>query len=63
MYKNIVQASLINKTNNKGFARTKNLEKSKFLAKNRIEATSAVKANAWREAKLAEYQSRKTRQL
>ncbi len=65
VYKNIVQASLNNKIGNKTFVKAKTIEKNKFLAKNRnkIEVKTAAKANAWREAKLAEYQSKKIRQL
>ena len=63
VYKTIVQASLNNKSSVKTFARDKSLEKNKLLARNKIETRSVARANAWRETKLAEYQSRKTRQL
>lgn len=63
VYKNIVQASLNNKSPIKTFAKAKTLEKNRLLVKNKIELGSVAKANAWRETKLAEYQSRKTRQL
>ncbi len=65
VYKGIVQASLENKNNANAFAQIKELEKNKILAKNktRIEAKVTNTAHAWREAKLAEYKLRKSRQL
>ena len=64
-YQGIVQASLERKNDRKPAAEIKKLEKSKFLAENtsQIEAKAAAAANAWREAKLAEYHLRKARQL
>lgn len=64
-YRGIIQASLEPKVVNKNTAYAKALEKDKLLAKNKmdIEAKSARAANAWREAKLAEYRSKKAKQL
>ena len=63
-YEGIV-ASLENKAANKAINNTKRLEKDKLLAKNKteIEAKVANAANAWREAKLAEYRLKKAKQL
>lgn len=64
-YQGIIQASLETKAVNKTAAKVKKLEKNKLLAKNKIEidATAAQAANAWREAKLAEYRLKKAGQL
>ena len=65
VYKGIMQAHLETKAVNKTVAKAKRLEKEKLLAKNRteIEAKIAQSANAWREARLAEYRLRKAGQL
>ncbi len=62
-YKGIVQASLENNTVK--LTAPRKLDKNKVinLGKNKIEANTAAKANAWREAKLAEYHLKKARQL
>ena len=64
-YQGIIQASLDTKAVNKTTAHAKILEKNKLWSKNKmeIEAKSAKAANAWREAKLAEYRLKKARQL
>lgn len=65
VYQGIIQASLETKAVNKTTAKAKRLEKDLLLAKNKteIEAKVANAANAWREAKLAEYRLKKARQL
>ena len=62
-YKGIVQASL--EKNNTRLPNPRELDKVKTLnlGKNKIEADTAARANAWREAKLAEYRLKKARQL
>lgn len=63
-YEGII-ASLETKAVSKNIYNTKKLEKDKLLAKNKteIEAKVAKAANAWREAKLAEYRLKKAKQL
>lgn len=64
-YQGIIQASLDSKAVNKTTAHAKILEKNKLWSKNKteIEAKTANAANAWREAKLAEYRLKKAKQL
>ncbi len=65
VYKDIVQASLDIKPVNKVVRNTKKLEKVNGFAKNNkmINAGAVKTANAWREAKLAEYYMKKAKQL
>lgn len=65
VYKDIVQASLDVKPVNKVANNVKKLENKKVFAKNKKvkEAKSVKVANAWREAKLAEYYMKKAKQL
>ena len=59
VYKDIVQASLDVKTVDKVVSNAKKLENKKVFAKNK----KLMTANAWREAKLAEYYMKKAKQL
>ena len=65
VYKDIVQASLEIKSVDKVAPKAKKLENKKVFAKNKkvMEANSVKTANAWREAKLAEYYMKKAKQL
>ena len=65
VYKDIVQASLEIKPVDKIARSVKKLENGKVFAKNKkvMEANSIKTANAWREAKLAEYYMKKAKQL
>ena len=60
-----MQASLEIKSVNKPVHSAKKLENEKVFAKNKkvIEVNSVKTANAWREAKLAEYYMKKAKQL
>ena len=65
VYKDIVQASLEVKSVDKAVRNVKKLENGKVFAKSKkvMEAKSVKTANAWREAKLAEYYMKKAKQL
>ena len=65
VYKDIVQASLEVKSVDKAVRNVKKLENGKVFAKNKkvMETNSVKSANAWREAKLAEYYMKKAKQL
>ena len=65
VYKDIVQASLEIKSVDKNISNVKKLENNKVFAKNKkvMETGSVKTANAWREAKLAEYYMKKAKQL
>ena len=65
VYKDIVQASLELKPVSKVANNSKKLENKKVFAKNKKvkNAKSIQVANAWREAKLAEYYMKKAKQL
>lgn len=64
-YKNILKRGIISKDINNNTRESKKLEKPVRLAKNRekLKSKFAISANAWREAKLAEYQLRKASSL
>ena len=65
VYRDIVQVGVTAKPVNKPVARIKKLENSRHFAKNKDELKTklTVSANAWREAKLAEYHLRKAQRL
>lgn len=65
VYKDIVQASLDMKSVDKPVRNVKKLENDRVFAKNKkiMETNSVKTANAWREAKLAEYYMKKAKQL
>ena len=65
VYKDIVQTSIDAKPVNKIAYKTKKLEKENAFAKTKkvTNANSIKTANAWREAKLAEYYMKKAKQL
>ena len=60
-----MQASLEVKSVDKAVRNVKKLENGKVFAKSKkvMEAKSVKTANAWREAKLAEYYMKKAKQL
>ena len=65
VYRGIIQKGVTTKTVDKRLDRTKKLEKTIRFAKNKdkLKSKLAMSANAWREAKLAEYHLRKAEKL
>lgn len=65
VYRGILQGRITSKTVDKSLIGTKKLEKTIRFAKNKsnLKSKLAVSANAWREAKLAEYHLRKAERL
>ena len=65
VYRGIIQKGVTTKTVDKRLDRTKKLEKTIRFAKNKdkLKSKLTMSANAWREAKLAEYHLRKAEKL